>query len=360
MTNDLHVDEMPPSREHAGGTAAFDTIGKAVVGWSRDGLSTVVCRPGRLQGLGSVPHGQMLALNELGAACGQILGGAGAAQVREVARQLLDDRQGPSLGSVTVAVHGDAVTRAGLSCGGQATIVVQRVDAMPTRLWSALAERRPVALATVLDGTGGSGQSRAWFDDGTAQGDLGGDLDANLGEVARSVLAATDSAVRVVETGGATVLVESFVSAPYLVIVGAGDLSAAIIAQASVLGWPAEAADDYESADELLERAGPSAALVVLSHAAKVDAPVLEAAVRRRVTYLGALGSRRTQAARADRLRALGVSDDEIGRIRGPIGLNLGGQRPAEVALAVCAEILACRTGRDGAPLVGSVGPIRS
>jgi xanthine dehydrogenase accessory factor len=356
MTDALHVD----TSTSAEGPAKFDAIGRAVAGWTRKGLPAVLCRPGQLQGLGSVPHGQMVVVNADGATCGRLLGGAGAAEVLRAAGELLADRRGAPLRSVDVAVHGDAVTRAGLSCGGQASVVVQRVDGMPAGLWSALAERRPVVLATVIDGADGVGQSRAWFGDGTVEGALDGRVDAEVGEVARGLLAATDSAVRMVAAPGTTVLVESFVSAPHLVIVGAGDLAAALIAQAALLGWPADAAGDSESAEALLDQAGPSAALIVLSHAPNVDAPVLASAIGRRVAYLGALGSRRTQAARAERLRGLGVSDDDIGRIRGPIGLNLGGQKPAEVAMAVCAEILVCRTGRDGAPLVGSVGPIRS
>ena len=90
---------------------------------------------------------------------------------------------------------------------------------------------------------------------------------------------------------------------------------------------------------------------MVLRHDPDVDALVMASAVTREVRSIGALGSCRTQQSGSERLRALGVSDDDLARIRGPIGLDLGGRQPSHVALAICAEILAGRTGRDGRPL---------
>jgi xanthine dehydrogenase accessory factor len=89
----------------------------------------------------------------------------------------------------------------------------------------------------------------------------------------------------------------------------------------------------------------------VLSHDPHVDTLVMASAFTRDVDYVGALGSRRTQLNRSERLRAMGVSDDDIARIRGPIGLDLGGRQPSHVALAICAEILTNRTGRTARPL---------
>lgn len=105
--------------------------------------------------------------------------------------------------------------------------------------------------------------------------------------------------------------------------------------------------------------AGASRALVMLSHAVKLDVPVLAAALRGDVSYVGALGSARTQARRAERLRAEGIADADIDRIHGPIGLDLGGNRPASIALAICAEILATRNHRDTVSLRGRLSPIR-
>ena len=87
-------------------------------------------------------------------------------------------------------------------------------------------------------------------------------------------------------------------------------------------------------------------AVVVLSHDPELDAPTLAEALRCGIGYVGAMGSRRTQARRAEALAALGLSDAEVGRIYGPVGLDLAAATPAESALAVCAEVLAAASGR--------------
>jgi xanthine dehydrogenase accessory factor len=97
----------------------------------------------------------------------------------------------------------------------------------------------------------------------------------------------------------------------------------------------------------------------MLSHAVKLDVPVLAAALQGGVGYVGALGSARTQQRRADRLRGLGLADTDIEAIHGPIGLDLGGNRPASIALGICAEILADRNHRDAVSLRGRTAPIR-
>jgi xanthine dehydrogenase accessory factor len=88
----------------------------------------------------------------------------------------------------------------------------------------------------------------------------------------------------------------------------------------------------------------------VLTHDPKFDEPALELALRSPACYVGAIGSRKTQAHRRDRLRAAGFSEAEIGRLHGPIGLPLGGRGPAEIALAILAEITAVRYGRASRP----------
>ncbi len=101
-------------------------------------------------------------------------------------------------------------------------------------------------------------------------------------------------------------------------------------------------ADEF-FADEPLDR---RAAVVALTHDPKLDDPALEAALRSPAFYIGALGSRRTHARRVDRLTGAGFTASEITRIHAPIGLDLGGRTPAEIAVAVLAQILKSRYGR--------------
>ena len=113
----------------------------------------------------------------------------------------------------------------------------------------------------------------------------------------------------------------------------------------AILGWP----------DEAFAQAGidSATAVAVLTHDPKFDDPALMIALRSPAMYVGAIGSKKTQAARRERLRASGLTDDQLGRLFGPIGLDLGGRTPAETALAIMAEIVAVRHGAAVARTAG-------
>src|SRR5436190_489382 len=110
-----------------------------------------------------------------------------------------------------------------------------------------------------------------------------------------------------------------------------------------VVGWPAMAYDRH-APDE-------ATYVVVLTHDARFDEPALGPALRSQTPYIGALGSRRAQDARRRRLLNAGYTEDDIGRIRGPLGLDIGAVTPAETAVSILAEVLAVRTDRQGGPL---------
>ena len=114
-----------------------------------------------------------------------------------------------------------------------------------------------------------------------------------------------------------------------------------------VVGWPDEVADEIGL--------GPADSVAVLTHDVKFDEPAIVEALRRGCRYVGAVGSRKTQADRRARLAAAGVTPDELARLRGPIGLDLGGRAPAETALAILAEIVADRHGGSGRPMLDLV-----
>ena len=106
-----------------------------------------------------------------------------------------------------------------------------------------------------------------------------------------------------------------------------------------VLGWPGD----------VFEKIGldPATYVVVLSHDPKLDDPALEIALRSSARYVGAIGSRKTQSARRKRLAEAGLTQQQIARLHGPVGLDLGGRAPAETALAIMAEITAVRYGKS-------------
>ena len=181
------------------------------------------------------------------------------------------------------------------------------------------------------------------------------------------------------EHEGLRVFAEVYGPPPRLVIIGAVDTAEALCAAAKLLGWhticvDARAAfatpERIPSADELvvewpdvaLAEIAPDhgTAIVVLTHDLKFDVPALEAALRTEAFYVAAIGSRKTQAKRRDELVTAGLTDEQLARIHGPAGLDLGADTPAETAVAILSEALAVRAARNGKPLKSSTQRIHA
>ncbi|HSV39125.1 MAG TPA: XdhC family protein [Nocardioidaceae bacterium] len=139
-----------------------------------------------------------------------------------------------------------------------------------------------------------------------------------------------------------------------LLVVGAGPVSEALAPQAELLGWKPVVAATY---DEVVAAIDEADAMVVTSHDADVEGPALKAGLERDLLYIGGMGSRKTQERRREWLAANGVTD--LSRIHGPAGLDIGADGPAEIALAILAELVAVQRGRTE---IGSIkdreGPI--
>lgn len=328
-----------------------------------DPAATVAARVVDIQGFSTWAGDELVVVDRDGVRHGGVLGAAGAGQVLTAARPLLD-AAAPDLATAVVEIHGAAVAEAGLSCGGRAELLLQPTTTIPAALWELLGGRSPAALVTRVAGPGRAAASQVVAPDGRVWGALEPPSPEAVAEAGR-LLGAGHSATRQVEDAAGTVLVEAWVPAPRLVVVGSGELIGALAAQGRLLGWDLRAVEDRPAGDgswpalgEALEWAGGSAALVVLSHDPHVDVPALAAGLDAGVAYLGAMGSRRTQSRRLERLVASGRKEDELGRIHRPIGLDLGGRSAPEVALAICAEVLAVHCGRDARPLQERTGPI--
>jgi len=180
---------------------------------------------------------------------------------------------------------------------------------------------------------------------------------------------------RVLELDGLQVFVEVLGPPPRLLVVGAIDTAEELCRAAKALGWrtavidprPALATRDrLPSPDELtvawpdeLEADGDTA-VVVLTHEERLDVPALTKALAGDAFYVGAIGSRRTQAKRRERLLEAGLEEEQLERLAGPAGLDLGAHSPAEMAVSILAEVLAVRAGRDGGRLVARSGPIHA
>ncbi|HZT44855.1 MAG TPA: XdhC family protein [Gaiellaceae bacterium] len=176
---------------------------------------------------------------------------------------------------------------------------------------------------------------------------------------------------RLLELGdGSKVFAEWYGPPPRLFVYGAVDTAEALARAAKLLGWTVIVADArakfatrerIRSADELivewpeeaLAQVAPDhqTAVVVLTHDDKFDEPALKGALETEAFYVGALGSRRNQERRRERLLEAGVSEEALERISGPCGLDVGADTQEETALSILAEILAVRAGRDGGRL---------
>ena len=200
-------------------------------------------------------------------------------------------------------------------------------------------------------------------EDGRASGDA-----AELAPLAADAIRAGRS--HRLEVDGVAVFADVYGPPARLFVYGAVDTAEALCAQARLLGWHTIVADArprfatrerVPSADELLVewpdealahvRPDVGTAVFVLTHDDKFDIPLLKAVVRSDAFYIGALGSRRNQERRREVLRDEGLGDEELARINGPAGLDIGAESPAETALSMLAEALAVRVGRSGGPL---------
>lgn len=252
------------------------------------------------------------------------------------------------------------------------------------RLAAAIRASRPIALATVVRGPNVG--AKLLLADGTVEGSLGDvDLDRVVSRDLAGELAAARSGMRHYGPHGEArddavwVFIETFAPPPKMLIFGAVDFSGALVRVAKVLGYHVVLCDARETfatarrfplADEvvvdwphrLVERIGstlgPSDAICVLTHDHKFDVPAIVAALQTDVGYLGAMGSRRTAAERTRLLEAAGVDATGLGRLMAPIGLDLGARTPEETAIAICAEIIALRTGRNAGSLRNTTGPL--
>lgn len=315
-----------------------------------EGQGAVVARVVEIEGFSTRPGDDLVAVDSAGSLHGSVLAGLGSEQLREAAASLLEaGTKVPALVAIDIGDR-DAVS-AGLACGGRARMLLHPSDVIPSRLWDLLASRAPAALLTRVDGEGAlvvdrHGNVHGWSPAGWPVDEAIGLLEAGRTESRR------------VETGHGDVLVESWVPDPRVVVVGTGELIGAIASQADLLGWDTRSTNAVSEVGGLLEWGGATAALVVLSHDPHVDTPALADGLASGAGYVGALGSRSTQSKRTERLLARGVAQADIDRIHRPVGLDLGGRKAPEVALAIVAEILAAHHGRDARPLSTRAGPI--
>jgi xanthine dehydrogenase accessory factor len=390
-----------------------------IEGWLAAGRRVALGRVIDLEGSGPRDPGAAMAVNEDGEVAGSVSGGCVEGAVVAEALDLLGgpgpgfDLRSPGVASgsgvpsgapsgpgapageprtVTFGYSDDDAFAVGLTCGGTVRLFLEPLDradglgAHLARVGGDIRARRPLAVATVVDGPG-LGRTLVVGSDGDTDGTLGDPgRDHAVTRDALGELGVARSGIRhygprgEADEAAVTVFIESFAPPPEMLVFGAVDFTAALTRVARTLGYRVTVCDAREvfataarfpAADSVVvdwphrlleavgDRLGPGDAVCVLTHDPKFDVPAIRAALDTSVGYIGVMGSRRTHDRRLVRLAEEGVTDPaDLTRLHSPIGLDLGARTPEETAVAIVAEIIALRSGRPAPHLRDTSGPI--
>lgn len=321
--------------------------------------------------VGSAPRreGAKLAVSEQGEISGSVSGGCVEPAVITAAEEVIKTGK-PQMLKFGISEE-ENLEQIGLSCGGEIQVFVERLGNLEP-LAAAFHAERPIVRAIVIAAPEGSratpGANVLVPEQGELIGSIGSAaLDTAVAGQARELLRNGDSSLATVEVEGqpARVFFEVYAPEPSLVIIGAGHITIPLSRLAKALDYRVTVVDPREAfatrerlpdADEILLEwpdealahlpLSSATAVAVLSHDDKFDVPALTAALNSPAGYVGAIGSRGTRERRDRRLREAGVTDEQIARIHGPIGLDIGAQTPEEIALAILAQIVAARRGK--------------
>lgn len=339
------------------------------------------------------PPGASMLVGPDDTAVGSVSGGCVEGAVYEQAQEVV---AGGTPVLERYGVSDDDAFAVGLTCGGILDVWVERVSRESFPELGALAADveagLPVALATVIDHPDPAWRGRRIVvrpEEEPVAGSIGSPrADAAVHDDALGLLASGTSATLSYGPDGERrgegmrVFVWAFAPKPRMLVFGAIDFAAAVARVGSFLGYHVTVCDArpvfattsrFPDADEVVvdwphrylvaeQEAGridQRTVLAVLTHDPKFDVPLLEVALRLpEVAYVGAMGSRRTHDDRLERLRAAGLTDDELDRLSSPIGLDLGARTPEETAISIAAEIIAGRWGGTGEHLAATEGRI--
>ncbi len=354
--------------------------------WRAEGLE--VGRAVVLRTYGSSPQREGAVL--LVAADGRMIGSvSGGCVEAAAAAEVLEARETGHSRVIRYGISDERAWDVGLACGGTIDVLVEpavpdaavraaRASLDPETRGGAVAMiELPPDVPTGLDGTtpAGSPLGSATFLSAAELGPASGGAPAGSHPLDPAVLSAARAALesgrsQVVDIEAGSVFIEAYPPRPRLVVVGATDVARHLVSFARGLGYATividprtafASAERFPDVDALIDDwpedafaavdVGPPDAVAVLSHDPKLDEPAIIDAFQRGARYVGAIGSAKSQAARRDRLLAAGLPQQDVDRLKAPIGLDLGGREPAETALAIVAEIVAVLRGGSGVPM---------
>ena len=322
----------------------------------------------RVFGNGPRPEGATLLVGDDGAIAGSVSGGC----VEGAAAELIaESRRDGKTRVVRFGISDEQAWGVGLACGSTIDVLIEPSLRPEVEAAARTASDSAVITPLPADSPDPTGKSHPIAVAEPAEvmvqpgrGEAVGPLDGAIRRLTSQGRSGT------VTADGRQFFIETFTRPPRLVVFGAIQAAIPLVRMARELGFRTAVTDAraafasrarFPEADDVLvgwpeqtfEQLALSAddAVVVMTHDPKLDEPAIVAALRAGCVYVGAMGSRRTQAARRERLLADGLTEADLGRLRGPIGLDLGGREPAEMALAILAEIVAERNHATGRPL---------
>jgi xanthine dehydrogenase accessory factor len=333
--------------------------------WQAEGEEIAIATVVTTWGSAPRPSGSRFAMTRSGRVAGSVSGGCVEGDVFEQGMAVLDGGR-PRL--IEYGVSDEDAFDVGLSCGGTIKVFVEAFQ--PGEAWQAarqsIAQQRICALATALAPEALSGRRVAFVGECGVIGSIDAAIDASVAREAQHLL--LTGGVRVLDQPAgvldASVFIEAFAPTPRLYIVGATHIAIPLCRMAKILDYRVSVIDArrafstparFPDADEITSAwpeealvASPldnASSLVILTHDPKFDLPALAIALKSDARYIGIIGSRATHEGRTVKLREMGFDDDALARIHAPIGLDLGGRSPEEIALAILAEITAARYG---------------
>lgn len=336
-----------------------------LVRWQADdhkpiALATVI------QTWGSSPRraGAKMALTPDGKITGSVSGGCVEGAVFDAGVDALKSNR-PQL--LHFGVADETAWDVGLACGGSIDIFVKSLDKdlfQPLR--SVLEDEQTAVLVTVVRGPDEIfGHELLLKEDGSVTGTISDDLNEQVLNLARASLAHGESQ-RVKLNDETEVFIEVILPPPTVIAVGGVHITIALMALAKTLGYRTVVVDPrsafgnqerFPNVDKLIQKwpyeafqqvpLTRSTAVAMLTHDPKLDDPALKIALPSSAFYVGALGSKTTQAKRRQRLLDDGLTEEQLNRLHGPIGLAIGAGTPEEIAMSIMAEIVAARNNAD-------------
>ena len=331
--------------------------------WTREpariALATVI------QTWGSSPRrvGAKMAVTSDGKMAGSVSGGCVENAVVEAARDSLVQNQARLL---HFAVPDENAWSVGLACGGALDVFVNPLDVqLYSAARAALLEETPAVLVTVVSGPHQlPGRAIMIEADKIVCGSLGKDLDQQALMLSRDA-GSGGASRRIALTENVEAFLEVLLPPPNIIMVGGAHIAIALAALAKTVGYrtilidPRQAwanAERFPSVDQLISawpeeafgrlRVTASSAVAMLTHDPKLDDPAIKLALSSPAFYVGALGSRATNARRRERLLRDGLTESQLDRLHAPIGLEIGADSPEEIALAIMAEVVEARRAR--------------